>query len=271
MSRLFFIPKAVRIDSNGAPYAAAEANFYLTTTTTPTNTYTTNARGTPHANPVISDAGGQFPAIYLDPAITYRCIIKKTGAGATIDDIDPVHAPILAADIAVVDSGGFYAGTEIEAILQDIGNKYLKTDKADTISVVITFSGGTAKIAMADNVIERALLKDFGIEHNSVSSSSNVLVLDLSTGNSFVTTLTENVTTLTLSNPPASGKFGQFTLKVIQDGSGGAYTVTWPSKVKFPGGSDPVITTSNDAVDIITCFTIDGGTTWYGDFSQAYA
>ncbi len=271
MSRLFFIPKAVRIDSNGAPYAAAEANFYLTTTTTQTDTYTDNARTTPHANPVISDAGGQFPAIYLDPAITYRCIIKKTGAGATIVDIDPVHAPILAADIDAVDSGGYFSDTTLEAILQDIGNKYLKTDKADTISVVITFSGGTAKLAMADNIIERPLIKDFGITHNSVSSSSGTLVLDLSTGNSFVVVLDENVSTLTLSNPPASGKFGQFTLKVIQDGAGGAHTVAWPAAVKFPGGTDPVITTSNDAVDVITCFTIDGGTTWYGNFSQAYA
>ncbi len=270
MSRLFFIPQAVRINSVGTPYAAAKANFYLTTTTTRTDTYTDNARGTPHDNPVVADAAGQFAAIYLDPAITYRCIITESD-DTLIDDIDPVHAPLAGADIAITDSGGYFAGTEVEAILQDIGNKYLKTDRADTISVVITFSGGTAKIAMADNIIERPKLKDYGITHTAPSSSSGTLVLDLTTGNSFVTTLTENITTLTISNPPASGTYGQFTLRVIQDGASGAYTLAWPASVKFPGGTDPVITTSNDAVDIITCYTIDGGTTWYGDFSQAYA
>ncbi len=271
MSRLFFIPQAVRINSAGAPFAAAEANFYLTTTTTRTDTYTDNALQTPHANPVVADSAGQFAAIYLKPSITYRCIITEASAGATIDDIDPIHSPFAGTDVAITDSGGYFDGTEVEAILQDIGNKYLKTDRTDTISVVVTFSGGTAKIAMADNIIERPELKDYGITHNVVSQSGDTLVIDLATGNSFVTTLTANIATLTLQNPPATGKYGQFTLKVIQDGGGGAYTLAWPSAVHFPGGSDPVITTSNDAVDIITCFTINAGTVWYGDFSQAYA
>ena len=110
MSRLFFIPQAVRIKSTGLPYGAAEANFYLTTTTTRTNTYEENSLSTPHANPVIANSAGQFAAIYLDPAITYRCIITQSSGGAQIDDVDPVHAPFTAADFAIVDSGAYFAG-----------------------------------------------------------------------------------------------------------------------------------------------------------------
>ena len=43
MSKLFYLPQAVRVDATGVPYPNTEANFYLTTTTTRTNTYTTSA------------------------------------------------------------------------------------------------------------------------------------------------------------------------------------------------------------------------------------
>ncbi len=268
MSRLFFIPQAVRINSTGTPFAAAEANFHLTGTTTDTDIYTNNARSIAHANPVIADSAGQFPAIYLDPAITYRCIITQASAGAQIDDIDPVHAPIVAADITVTDSGGFFAGSEVEAVLQDIGANYPKNATTETISAKWTWSDD---IAMADNEIQRSVLTDYAVTHNAVSSSSNVVVLDLSTGNSFVTTLTENITTVTLSNPPATGTYGQLVWKIIQDGAGGAHTVSFPSSVLWPGGTAPTITVSNDAIDEVTLRTIDAGTEWRGSFSQAFA
>lgn len=269
MSRLFFIPQAVRIDSTGTPFANAEANFHLTGTTTDTDTYTNNARTVAHANPVIAGADGQFPAIYLDPAITYRCIITQASAGAQIDDIDPVHAPFTASEIAVVDAGGHFAGTELEAVTQDLGANYAKLSATETITANWTFS--SANLLMADNIIERAVLKDYGITHNAVSSSSGTVVLDLTTGNSFVTTLTENITTVTLSNPPATGTYGQLVWKIIQDGGGGAFTVTFPASVLWPGGSAPTITTSNDAIDEVTLRTIDAGTEWRGSFSQAFA
>ena len=268
MARLFHLPQAVRIDSTGAPYAGAKAYFYLTGTTTPTDTYTDNALGTPHANPVVADSGGQWAAIYLDPAITYRCIIKTT-ADVTLDDVDPVHAPITGSQISITDSGGYFAGTEVETILQDVGANYTKNAATETITADWTWSG--ADINMGDNLIIRPEIKDFGVTHNSISSSSGTLTIDCSTGNSFVTTLTENVTTVTLSNASASGTFCQVTIRIIQDGGGGAYTVTWPAAVKFPGGTDPVISTGNDAIDLITLQTIDGGTTWLGNFAQAYA
>jgi len=269
MSQLFYIPQAVRINSTGTPYASAEANFYLTGTTTRTDTYTDSARTTAHANPVVAGADGQFAPIYLDPAITYRCIITEASAGATIKDVDPIGTPLTSSDILVVDSGGYFAGTEVETVLADLGANYAKLSAANTWSADQTLSGADWKFA--DNVAERPELKDFSVTHNTISSSSGTLTIDLSTGNSFQTLLTENISTVTISNPSPTGKFCQFTLRVIQDGAAGAYTVAWPAAVLFPGGTDPVISTGNDAVDVITAFTTDAGTAWHGNFSQAYA
>lgn len=114
----------------------------------------------------------------------------------------------------------------------------------------------------ADGVLQRPEIKDYSETRTTPSSSSGTLTLDLETGNVFEVTLTENVTTLTLSNPPASGKAGSLTLILKQDGTGGR-TFAWPAAVKSAGGTDPTISSAANAIDIYTLLTTDGGTTWF--------
>jgi len=144
---------------------------------------------------------------------------------------------------------------------------------AESVSGLWTYSAGIAlsgsDIAMADNKISRPVIDDYGIENNAVSSSSAVIELDLATGNSFTTTLTENITTVTLSNPPASGTYGELIWKIIQDST--ARTITYPASVKWAGGTAPTVSTASGAIDIVVLKTWDGGTTWLGNFSQAFA
>ena len=97
------------------------------------------------------------------------------------------------------------------------------------------------------------------------------MALDWENGNAFQVTLTENITTVTLSNPPASGTLGEIIIKFVQDGTG-SWTVTWPSSVKWPGGTAPVITaTATTGTDCVALKTWDGGTTYFGDFTQDYS
>lgn len=260
------MPQAVRVNSAGTPYGAAYVSFTLTGTTTNTDTYTDSALSVAHANPVVADSAGQFAAIYLDPAITYRARVYDSDDNL-LDDIDPVHVPIAGADIAISDAGGYFTTDNVEAALQQLAADYL-AKAGGTMTGALTMSG--ANINMADNVLSRPAITDYGITHNAITSTSNSVTADCSTGNSFYHLLTEN-TTFTLSNPPASGTLGEINIEIQQDGAGGAYTVTWPASVTWPGGTAPTITTSNDAVDVVTLTTRDGGTTWRGNFSQAYA
>jgi hypothetical protein len=69
--------------------------------------------------------------------------------------------------------------------------------------------------------------------------------------------------TFTFSNPPAAGTFQSITL-VIRQGSGGSRTITWPGTVKWSLGTAPVLSTTVGDIDVITLFTIDGGTTYFG-------
>jgi hypothetical protein len=81
--------------------------------------------------------------------------------------------------------------------------------------------------------------------------------LDLATANNFRRQF-NGAATLTFSNPPASNAFG-FTLSVV---NAGAYSITWPNSVDWPGGSAPILTSAG--VDVLTFFTFNGGTTYYG-------
>jgi len=100
----------------------------------------------------------------------------------------------------------------------------------------------------------------FSEEYAAVTSSSNAIAINLRTANNFSHTLTEN-TTISFSNPAASGKVSAFTLKVIQASS--AKSITWHSSIKWAGDEAPTLSTGNGNVDVFCGYTVDGGTNYY--------
>lgn len=120
----------------------------------------------------------------------------------------------------------------------------------------------TGAVSMADNTLTRPVIKDYGETRTTPSISSGTLTLNLENGNVFGVSLNANITTLTISNPSASGTACSFTLALTADGT--ARTVTWGASVKWAGGTAPTLTSTNTKVDIFTFVTWDAGTTWYG-------
>ena len=267
-----FVEPRTRVGDGITDFEGAKLFFFDFGTADAKTTYSDFALSVANADPVVADADGLFGDVFLDIKAT---VTLKTSNDVIIygpEDIWPPEdsiAALAASLVSVLDTAGVFTAINVETVLKEISDNFLKLSRTNTISAGQTFSTGF--LAMADFEIRRALLLDYAIKHNSVSSSSGTLVLDLATGNSFVTILTENITTVTLSNPPATGIYGEITLKVIQDGAGGAHTITWPASVLWPGGTAPVISTANDAIDEITLRTIDAGTQWRGSFSQAFA
>ena len=94
------------------------------------------------------------------------------------------------------------------------------------------------------------------------SSSSGTLVLDFAGRHSavFAVTLTEDVTTLTISNLPASG-FVEYEAHFTQDATGG-WEVTLPASHKALGGSVADVAAGIGAVTVLAASTVDSGTTW---------
>ena len=120
----------------------------------------------------------------------------------------------------------------------------------------------TADLGCADYVVGRPELKDYSETVNARGSISGAQTIDLELGN-VVTMTIAGATVFTFSNPSPTGRACSMTWEVT---NGGAGAITWPSSVKWPGGTVPTLTTSG--VDILTFVTVNAGTTYRGALAQ---
>jgi hypothetical protein len=97
----------------------------------------------------------------------------------------------------------------------------------------------------------------------NVSANANI---DLSQGNLFDITLQANIT-LTFTNPPGSGFSQPATIILRQDGTGNR-TATFTGAL-YTDGQLPQLSTGANDIDVLTFFTIDQGTSWFGTFAMA--
>jgi len=101
----------------------------------------------------------------------------------------------------------------------------------------------------------------FSEEYAAVTSSSNVVSLNLRTANNFSHDLTEN-TTISFTNPADTGKVSGATLRIIQGST--ARTITWNSSIKWAGDTAPTLSTGDNEEDIFVFYTVDNGGKYYG-------
>ncbi len=100
---------------------------------------------------------------------------------------------------------------------------------------------------------------------SALSSASSPVAVDASLSNTFSLTLTQN---LTISNPTNLVDGGCYVFRISQDATGGR-TLTFSSAFKFPGGTDPTITTTANAVDVISA--VSDGTNLYCSIMQDFS
>ena len=110
MSLLLPPPKFQFVNSAGLPYAGGSLTFYLTTTSTPQDTFPTPADATAatnaNSNPLTLNSAG-WPAvdIYLSQSVKYKVVLKDS-AGVEIWTVDPVSTT----DFSVVPLWTTFAG-----------------------------------------------------------------------------------------------------------------------------------------------------------------
>lgn len=153
--------------------------------------------------------------------------------------------------ISFIDLPGEYVGTTnritISGNIIDISTSYAGQTSITTLGTISTGTwNGTsiadAYISSASNWNAYATTK----ERKSTEYNVSGTVIDWSLATHFYKTLSAN-TTFTFSNDAAADTI---IIKLTQGAS--AYTVTWPSGVKWADGIEPVMSTSNGAVDVYT-------------------
>ena len=119
-----------------------------------------------------------------------------------------------------------------------------------------TFSGA---VTAASGDISGEFIADSYNETYVALTAAATVDVDCETGNVFALTTDQN-TTFTFSNPPASGTAYGFMLRLT---AGGTHTITYPASVDFAGATAPDAPASGET-DVLVFTTTDGGTTWYG-------
>jgi hypothetical protein len=142
MAGTLFLPFYAAIDGDGAPMGGAKLYFYLTGTTTPQHTYTASDLVTPNANPVVADADGLFPPIYLAPGPDYKAILK-TAADVTVATRDPIQAPQPPATLPAIRS--YLAGLTLSTAGSSTSFSVADGSAADSTNAVTMNLAATTK------------------------------------------------------------------------------------------------------------------------------
>ena len=177
-----------------------------------------------------------------------------TSTTAELNILDGVTST--AAELNILD-GVTSTATELN-ILDGVTATTAELNYLDIATLGLT-AASKAVTADANGVI--TLDNGFSEEYAAVASSSNVVSLNLRTANNFSHDLTE-ATTVSFTNPAASGKVSAATLRIIQGSTPRA--ITWNSSIKWAADTAPTLSQADDAVDIFVFYTVDGGTTYYG-------
>ena len=96
----------------------------------------------------------------------------------------------------------------------------------------------------------------------ALTSASGVLNINCALGDMFTLLLSENITSITFTNLPASGYGTVKSVSIQQPASGGPYAFAKPSSFKAITGSDTAIQTAASARTDLMIKTYDQGTRW---------
>jgi len=278
---------------------SVEGGAYLTGgTITSSGTLAVDATSANTASKVVArDASGNFSAGTITATLsgtassvsntltrgTYLTGSNFDGSAATTWAVDATSANTANKVVVRDASGDFSVGTISGNLQGDTTGTHTGAVNATDITVTGVVTGNVTGDILGDVKAQNGtVILDSGTNgtdatytgnvdgvkytetYTTISSSSGTATLDCDAGTIFSLTLSENISTFTWSNPPASGTAYGFTLKVIQDASASTYTIQWPSSVDWANRTAPVLSTGASHVDHLVFYTHDGGTTWYG-------
>jgi len=134
------------------------------------------------------------------------------------------------------------------------------------------YVGGTTTIAGGVNFSTTSTLTSPKLQSykETVNTIGTVTVntnIDVSTANIFDVTLGGSPITFTFTNPPSSGTAQPVTVILRQDATGSRLATF--TNAKYTDGNLPVLSTGSNQVDVLTFFTVNGGSFWFGTFAMA--
>ncbi|MDC7311988.1 hypothetical protein QIV32_08675 [Enterobacter ludwigii] len=181
------------------------------------------------------------------------------------------------------------SGTNIQLLAADISDVYSRTESNGLFALRITTINGyalnsnvtlnyndvgtysKAQIDAKDAALQAKIDTKVTITQDllTINNVEDTLELDMSDGKRvFKATLTAAVTQLSVINASGSNLNSQTITMCLTQGTG-ANKISWPSNVIWSYGREPVLTFTQNSIDVIQFLTVDGGSTWYGSLLMA--
>lgn len=137
------------------------------------------------------------------------------------------------------------------------------TDYLDAILIALGDEAATKTVNLngADKNFSRHNFLDCSETAYSLGSISGAVTIDYTNGHVQYGTVTGNITSLTINNPPATGYNGWLTLELTWGGAG--YTIDLTSGTTYRSASGSIdYTTTSGAINEFFLRTRDAGTIW---------
>ena len=159
-----FVEPRTRVGDGIDNFGGAELFFFDFGTTNAKITFSDFALTVPNTDPVVADADGLFGDIFLD---IQADVTLQSSTGTNIYGPISIFAPedgitaLAASNVSVLDAAGNFTATNVETVLTEISDDWLRLNRINTISAIQTFS---AALQMADQELRRPLLLDYAIK-----------------------------------------------------------------------------------------------------------
>ena len=156
--------------------------------------------------------------------------------------------------------GSNLSGIDHTALKDSVGTVRVQanTSGAEVTGILTTSTINTSTI----NVSGGAILTEFSEKVNDIGNTGANANIDLSNGSYVLATLDQN-TEFSITTGISTGAIG-FSM-LLTNGSGGPYSIVWPSSIKWPANTTPSRTTTDAKSDLWVFVSTDNGANWYGN------
>jgi hypothetical protein len=255
---LFALPQFFIPQSDGTPYPLAKLYTYAQGTTTPLETYTDVGFVTPHPNPVVADANGIFPPIYLNPANGFylRVIAKDQDdvaiSGWDIDDIEIVQRTF---DDVIVQDDLNVSGTTVLAGETSVTGPFLHIARAAP-NIILEETDASTHEKVWDVYLNAKTLS-IRTRTDALGSGKDILVVTRGTGTALSSIAIGNATdlpTITCNGVTlfANGSFTATLSDMTATTTGTVYYVRVGKMITLYVGVSNILGTSNDNSMVLT-------------------